>query len=803
MVTALAAFATGIWAASARDPSLPATLILAGLLTLSIHGLRTATNIEKSRLRPFGVFCLLWLVAGVLRMELALQQPSSSLLAFTDRSVTVSGVISGAATVRPEGPGEWKVRYPVQVRHLKLSDEASPAQAVTGGLLLSVKQDSPRPSGLIGDVVAASGRIRDFHPYRNPGQADWSAALAVRGIDARLSALPDSVQIKNGGEALSLRNRLANWRNRVQQAMMAAMPSTDASLLLGMLFGGYEGVEKQTAREFAATGIIHILSVSGAHIALLAGAVFWLCRQLGLQEKWAVAPAALAMLAYGTVSGFSAPVLRSVLMGLLGLTGLALGRQASSRQALWLAALAMLIYEPRSLMDISFQLSFGCTAGLLYLHGPIAGWLAGVVPASATTAIAATLAAQLGVLPLLAWYFGTFPLMSLLANLLVAPLLEAVILLGLLAAVLAGGAEGAAHALFVGSSLLLGLAVEINRSLSLCPLGALALPALGPVGGICYYGFIAAARFYSRPIARQLDSIGRQAGRQPVMAILAGGLILALGWGIISRPGPLTVHFIDVGQGDATLIVTPHGRAVMVDTGGSSGASNDFDVGEQVVVPYLRHYGVAKVDWLILTHNHQDHAGGAAAVARFIGVGRTLVQAEETEPPALIRLRQALGPRPLEEPDSLQEFSLDGVRFQLFQVGEAAAAASRDKKSSSGENGRSVVVRVQFGRHSFLLTGDLEGESEKILAAAGLPASTVLKVGHHGARKSGQRELLTVLNPVYAVISVGAGNRFGHPAPETLERLRERPLGLFRTDRDGAVVFRSDGARLRVETYVK
>lgn len=725
-------------------------------------------------------------------MEQVMQVPPSSILMAVDKTTTITGVVNGAVSVRPDGPGTWRVRYPVQVRHYKVTGPDVSVQAATGGLLVSVRQNRAVPEVEIGDTLIATGKIKRFYPYKNPGMADWSAGLAIRGIDARLAVLPENIRFLSTGDRGSIRNRLANWRIRVQQRLSAAMPETDSALIMGMLFGGYEGIERQTAREFASTGIVHILSVSGAHIALVAGAVFWLCRWLGLSDSWAVVPAALAMAGYGMVSGFSAPVLRSVLMGLLGLVGLSLGRQGSARQVLWLVALAMLVYEPRSLFDISFQLSVGCTAGLLYLYGPLAAWLQGVLPRPITTVISATLAAQLGVLPLLAWYFGSFPLMSLAANLLVAPLLEAVILLSLLAAVLAGGISPLAHFLFVGASLLTGAAVELNRWLSLWPLGILGLPTVGPAGGALYYLLLATFCRWNQRIKQN-----------PVSTLLIFLLFVAGGLGWAYWPGPLQVHFIDVGQGDATLVVTPHGRTILVDAGGNSGGSESFDVGEQVVVPYLRHYGVRRVDWLILTHNHQDHAGGAAAVARFIGVGRVLAQTEDSAMnTALLRLQQAIGGRTPEDPGTIAEFTLDGVNFQLFQAGEPESVSDRTKRSSSEENGRSTVVRLQYGRHSFLLTGDLEGESEKIVAAGTVSPSTVLKVGHHGARKSSRQELLNRINPAYAVISVGADNRFGHPAPETLGRLRERPLCLFRTDRDGAVVFHSDGENLRVKTFV-
>ena len=270
-------------------------------------------------------------------------------------------------------------------------------------------------------------------------------------------------------------------------------------------------------------------------------------------------------------------------------------------------------------------------------------------------------------------------------------------------------------------------------------------------------------------------------------------------------PGSMQVHFIDVGQGDATLVITPHGRSILVDAGGSLGVQNTFDIGERVVVPYLRHYGVNTLDWLILTHNHQDHAGGAGAVAEFIGIRQVLLHQEGADKStAILQLNRAMQGKNLHEADSVKVIRLDGVTVTLYQAGEKQTAENAKSKGgrSSSENGRSTVARIEYGRHSFLLTGDLEGDSETRIGKNDMRPSTVLKVGHHGSRKSTQLVFLERVGPQYAVISVGADNRFGHPAPETLHRLQEWPVSLYRTDRDGAVVFRSDGDTLTVERTV-
>ena len=796
MVEIVAAFGAGIWAAHSLDINVIFAAAAAGFFLVIAAVVRSGDCVGAKGT----LFLLLWFIAGLLRLDCAVQPDREAISDYAGQSVAVHGKISGAPAISAGIGGEWRFRYTVELDRIGAENGETSSHTARNSIFLSVTQKTPWVQGVTGDEISAVGKVRLIHTYHNPGQPDWAEILAGRGIVARMSAIPETVRIV---ETETFFSRLARWRTRVRSELLKAMPEGDAALVIGMLFGGYEGIERQTVREFGATGIVHILSVSGAHIALVAAAIFWLARRLSLTPACSALLAAMAMTFYGFICGFSPPVIRSVFMGLLAMAAIGSERISYASHALSLALLAMLVREPRNLFDISFQLSAGCTAGLLYLYQPIRDGLRECMPDNikdwVLIPMAATLAAELAVLPILSWYFGLFPLVSLLANLLVVPVLEGVILLGLLGVFICGGLPEAAHILFVGVSLLTGAAVEINRFLTGIPGGNLATPAWNFSWVCIYYLFLGWwAGFWNRWLPTYESVFRRRSGT--VMTVMA--LTVACLFVYARYPDPLSVHFIDVGQGDATLIKTPHGRAILVDTGGMGGAGGgSFDVGERVVVPYLRHYGVKTLDLIILTHNHQDHAGGAAAVAELLGVHHVLANPEEQDSSALLRLQQAMRGKSIENPDDIEGFVIDGVKLSLFRAGDAQTGIPLPSEGSgnSSENARSTVVRVEYGLHSFLLTGDLEGKSEKKIITEGVPASTVLKVGHHGSKKSSQPEFLLHIAPQYAVISVGADNPFGHPAPGTVKRLTEWPIAVFRTDLNGAMVFRSDGHGLRLE----
>jgi competence protein ComEC len=549
------------------------------------------------------------------------------------------------------------------------------------------------------------------------------------------------------------------------------------------MLGGYHGIKREVVKDFTATGLVHILSVSGAHIALVAGAILWLGGRLRLKRELLALTAAGAVTAYALLAGLTPPVVRALIMGIIALAAVGLGREKDTPQALALAALLMLAHQPGLLYDVSFQLSFSATTGLVLLYRRTAERL-GFLPKWLAGALAATIAAQLGALPFMAWYFNAISLSSLLAGILIIPFVEIILIAGILAGIAGLAAPLLGKLLLVLCAQLIGVAVSLTAVLAALPGSLIHMPAMGVATGVIYYLMIAWIYGYS---PAGLPGPAAVARRWPQVAVGALALITVATAALSWTPRPVQVHFIDVGQGDATLITTPYGRSVLIDTGGS-GQQAEYDIGERVVVPYLKHYGITAVDYLVLTHGHADHAGGAAGVASALPVKNIILPPDEVTP-AIQALRRAAAGQPVALAYTGQTFNLDGVAFSMLHTG------GTDREETSG------VVRVDYGRHSFLITGDLGSGGEQLLLARRLAPGSVLKVAHHGSKHSTTKDFLKVYSPDFAVISAGYNNRFGHPHSETLIRLAERNIQVYRTDRHGAIVFSTDGDTLAVKTH--
>lgn len=288
-------------------------------------------------------------------------------------------------------------------------------------------------------------------------------------------------------------------------------------------------------------------------------------------------------------------------------------------------------------------------------------------------------------------------------------------------------------------------------------------------------------------------------------------------WGLSRRPDPdagkLRVIAVDVGQGDCTLIITPSGRTILVDGGGTSdeAAAGDLDVGAKIVVPFLEYLGINLVDVLVATHPHGDHVGGLSAVGRGPRIGAVLDGTLLPYPsPAYLGFRQEVAQRNIACARAVRGQTLDmgdGVHVTVLNPpGDAeygTAAAYGTGSDDATINNYSVGLQIDYGRTRFILTGDAQNEAEGAMlgAHAGLVCD-VLKAGHHGSRNATGEDWLTRLQPRFAVISCGRNNRFGHPAPSTLQRLGAHGIDVYRTDKQGAITFVSDGRTVTAKPYL-
>lgn len=603
-----------------------------------------------------------------------------------------------------------------------------------------------------------------------PGRASLTVLLGI--VLLAVLALPRSGEI----------------RERAARGLGAGMPAREAALARGFVLGEDEGIDERTTEDFRRAGLGHLLAVSGQNITLLALLAMPVLGVLGVPLRERLLWVLVLIVVYVPVAGAGPSVQRAGVMGALGALATLGGRRGSRLYALALAALATLAVDPGIAADVGWQLSFAAVLGILLLASPLRRATAarlgqGVWQRALSEGVAATVAATLSTAPLVAFHFGTVSTTSLVANVLALPAVAPAMWLGMCVAGLSQLPGVPLEPLNGLNSLLLAY-VALVASWCAAPEWAELRIDLGGVGLVTAYvvigfGVLVCARLVrARRIAR---ARGRAAVARPIIApsgagvrallglAAAAALALAVLWpgGGGLDPAPprgLRVAVLDVGQGDSILFRPAGAPAVLVDGGpGGEGLRRKLEA-----------LGVGRLGAAVLTHEQADHAGGIEDLLGEVPIER-LVFARIS--PRLAAEAAAAGTAPRRVAAG-RELRSGRLRLRVLWPPASATAPGTDP------NRFSLVLEARWGDFTMLLTGDAEAESAPIDPG---PVD-VLKVAHHGSADAGLAALLDRARPRIAVISVGEGNPYGHPAPATLATLTRRGVPTLRTDRGGDVV---------------
>jgi competence protein ComEC len=684
-----------------------------------------------------------------------------------------------------------------------------------------------------GDRFALTGAVQP-PPTDGSGFAEYLVGQSLAGtlrvvrIDEVLHGAAPIAQLETG-------------RRAAADLVSLALPEPEGGLATGILIGIKERVSADVAADFATTGLSHVVAISGWNIALVGGVVGGLLAAAGMGRRGRSILVVLAIAAYTLLSGASASVVRAALMGGVAIAARASGRPGTASVALGLAVWLLVLAEPAMAEDIGFQLSVTATAGLLAWGDRISGWLrslgGGRVPGWLAETLGVSLAAQLATLPLVLFHFGRLSLISPLANLLVAPLVApamVVSLLGLLGgAAMAIGVPALVLApIALAGRLVLGGMIAIAHVLAGVPHASVTLPSpldLGAAAAAAGLVAFAVRRGTGRPgrdVSRPPDApppmpaprdeagpgrvpaAGDRPGsrpdaahRRPAPALVIGVGVAALVFvgaaAVAGRSEPrLTLSVLDVGQGDAILVQGPSGTRMLVD--GGPDPDRLLTVLDERLPPWDR-----RIDLVVLTHPHEDHVAGLALLMERYRVGRIAENGMLGAGPGDAAFRERLRAEGrltarLAAGDTLR---LDGVSILAWWP-ERGTVPARAPDDGRAINDTSVVLDLRHGTRRFLLMGDVEDDVDPRLVAAGIGEAgrvDLLKVAHHGSRTASTAAFLAAIRPRVAVASAGTGNRYGHPAPSTMERLEAVGARALRTDLDGTVTISTDGRDLRVE----
>lgn len=696
-----------------------------------------------------------------------------------------------------------------------------------------------------GTHVEFQGKVRSPHNYNDPGTFDSVHYLARQQIYWSASGDASHVHVLGTGCG----NRIAAFIFAIRSAALNRLDHLYADdayangMMQAILIGATAKLDRMWTEDYRSTGTFHALVISGSHVAVLAAVLLFFLRICAVPRGVAIALTILAAWLYAGVTGWQAPVLRSAAgMTLYGI-GRVFFRQGRLLNILAAVAILFLIVDPEQLFDASFQLSFLAVALIGAFAAPVIDATSGPLspgltdlrdrnkdirlePKSAQFRVElrlliealrlacriperfarflivmsarcclyiwdvfiTSLFIQIGLALPMIIYFHRMSFSGLSANAIVVPVLSAIVPLGFLA-VLTNSAMLAHFCAFL---------LAVAR-------GAVTIHARWepdwriPAPPVWLAGLFAAALIIS---ALRGKRFWMRTAAWTCSTLTLGAIVIHPFAPRVER-GKFELSAIDVGQGDSLLAAFPQGSLMLVDAGGipSFGRTRKpgIDIGEDVVSPYLWSRSIKHLDVVVMTHAHEDHMGGMEAVLKNFRPHELWTGATQDSPEwkSVRDTAQHLGIeiRPMQRGDA---FDFSGATVQVLAPGPDYIADTKPK------NDDSLVMRIRFGRTSFLLTGDMEKRIESELSAAGLfEHDDVLKVGHHGSKTSSTASLLDAEKPEFGIISAGFDNSYGHPSPSTLDSLAERHVGILRTDENGLISIVSDGFRLYIAARSK
>lgn len=771
-------------------------------------------------LRALGVGICLFLAGGLARTRESrlLEAPLTSLPAVLSLAPGEGRIVklTGIFEEDPEA-GDRVLR--ASVRGERVEDGRHEA-SFTGRVLLTwppgPREHGPPPP-YEGRRLTASVRLRVPRNFGNPGAFDYVGYLERRGIEA-LGAVKSTrlMTVEPGPARFSLATALRRRFDRILFRLFEGPGgglSLEGTVLRASLLGGRSGLPAESERALVASGVYHILAISGLQVAVFGGSLLVILRRLAVPERGALLLAVAATLLYGSVAAPSPSVRRAVLTGALAGAARFSHRRTPGLSLLAAVTFLSLALHPLDLSDPGFHLTFSATAGILLFAPRLAKrlrarWgLSGLVSAS--------LSAQATTFPIVASWFHRVVPYGIASNLLAVPLGSAAVILGIallpadaisqaLSSRIASLAALAVRCLLAiasvpveGTALSLRVAPPSLLALTLAGAGVLLLAVRRTrpiVAGSALLALALGLILLGPHVSGRVPCEGRVPSEDRVPCQDRVGATIeqptgrsAPGQGRVGAPGgTLTLDALDVGQGDALLVGFPNGETMLVDGGGFPGST--FDVGSRVLAPELERRGLHRLGRILLTHAHEDHGGGLREILRSFRVGEML-SPDAAEGPLREELETMARGR--------------GARVLRIRRGYTIREGATEIEclapfpgAMDGPNSDSVVLRITHGERSILLTGDIGHATESRLVASGLRHADVLKVAHHGSAHSTSDLFLSALSPRIALMSVGEANRFAHPSEHVLRRLAARRTSVLRTDRDGCVRVAICGNRL-------
>ncbi len=643
-----------------------------------------------------------------------------------------------------------------------------------------------------GDKIKFKGKYSAPEIQRNYKGFNYSEYLKTLKIYGTVKCTSNKIQILKKQDINIIKLQTHKISNNIQKNIKKILPSKEAGLLTGILLGNNQNIDEETKDEFRNSGIYHILAVSGAHMSYVILGITYLLNIINIGPRKKQTLAIIGIIFFILITNTSVSVVRAGIMGIITLGASLFYRKKDIINSVSLSMLIILIYNPYNINSISFQLSYGGVIGILVLNRFYIKLLSKTnLNKKIIETISVILSAQTMIIPIMILNFHTISLTFLFANIIVSYLIGIVIILGFICSFLSLISMEISNILSILLDIPLKLLILIAKLFGSIPLSKIYITTPSIISIILYYLIIFVNKL---KITTYKDKI-------QINKILVILLIITLICNqFIKIPTFLEIYFIDVGQGDSTLIVTPNNKKILIDGGGSTDTTSSYDVGKDTLVPYLLNRGIKNLDYIMISHFDADHCQGLIAVLDTIKVKNIIISKQAESVYNYEKIMEIVVKKKIN-----LIIVKKGDVINVDKNVEIKIIYPESKLYFDDINNNSIVAKLCYKNFSILFTGDVEKGAEERLVeiAKNELKSTILKIPHHGSNTSSTQEFLNVVKPQIALIGVGKNNKFGHPGQEVINRLENMKVKIYRTDQNGEIIITTNGNWIKEKVKIE
>lgn len=647
-------------------------------------------------------------------------------------------------------------------------------------ILINIKMSQDIPSMKYGDSLYIEGEFKQPEEARNYKGYNYKQYLKTKKIIGTVELEKVKILKSSNGSFIH------NIQKYIRDTINGTLTDEEGNLLLAILLGDKDKLSEDIQESFKTSNLSHMLAVSGAHVSYIILGLTYVLQNSIIGKKNGKIVCIIFLLAFMAITNFTPSVTRACIMAVLTLFSSIIYRKSDVYTNISVAALITLIFNPYSLLDLGFQLSYGGTIGIIIFIKRIQEKKSNSKVINYIKQMAlVSIYANIIIIPIMMYHFNTVSFTFIISNIMASPILGIIVITGFLFIIASITVKPLTRLIAIFIKPILSILIKISQICSKLPFSNILVVTPYMFNVISYYAII-------------LYCIKSKKNNKCKIIICLLIVLILTNFIIYIFPQKLRIFFIDVGQGDSTLIITPDKKTVLIDGGGS----DSFDVGEKVLLPYLLDRRILKIDYVLISHFDTDHCGGILTIMEKVKVKNIIISEQAEHSENYERFKKLMIHKKIRLIEVKKGDKIKIGRYSEFKI---LFPTSR-LLSENPLNNNSIVAQFNYNNFKMLFTGDIEklAEQQILKTEKAEIRADILKVAHHGSKTSSIPEFIKAVRPKIALIGVGKNNTFGHPNQQTIKNLENIKCRIYRTDLQGEIIIKIDQkGRMNVKSKLK